>query len=1216
MPAIEELAERANLRAEPAVVDTGQSGRQIMSCGELGIQKKETMITMIERLMVGVVCLILMTALAGWGQDAEAAPDPIRLEAESAQVSAERAEVVEQDTFASKQGVSLKAGVASNVGEPDSAPDLVFSVQVAEPGRYWIRTHAATDEIGTEAMRVASGKHDSLMLMVSIDGSRPTSRVVFVPWSQPGSCVQHTGKFTFTGEEQEIAVWLPEGVRLDYLQVAPYVPPAVPDAAATYEPSVVPPDSRPRLWVNEESLPQVRASLEQGENAQVWARVRAEAEKPFEFSVRPNTEISHNASLERAAAAKAFVYLMTGERDRGLEAVDLTRTYLAAVQFGNILDITREIGRAIYSASLVYDWCYDLMTPEDRESIRTNLMRLADDMEIGWPPFRQFIVNGHGNEAQVNRDLLSMSIAIYDEDPEPYRYCSYRILEELVPMRRFEYQSPRHNQGVSYGPYRYGWDLHAALLFQRMTGEPVFDDNIGDVYKFWLYMRLPIGQMLRDGDGFSDGRQVNLGLTPLLNAACTGDPIIKGDAQRQGGTAGDQLLFLLLNDPGLAAEESLDALPLTIDFGPVLGAMVARTGWHLGANTSDVVVEMKGGGYHFGNHQHSDAGSFQIYYRGLQAVDLGQYHFYGTPYDMNFCKRSISHSMMLVVDPEETFRGTTSNDGGTRFNRSCPTTAEQTMSDPAFANGEKVSASFGPVAQRPFFSYFSVDLTSAYSEKIEEYVRTFCFLNLGNEQTPAALIVLDNVTAASPEFRKYWQINTLNPPEQTEDGVVLRNSALGLSGRVDVRMLRPEPEQRSVEILVGEEANSVFGTLFEAPRPEKPEGHGCRVMFSPETPQATDVFLTVMPMSDENAPELSVELEETPTTFALTLADRVVVLSKNGSLIDDSFEVSVPTGGEYQLLLTGLTPGDWCIESGDNAVEFNARVEPEENTAFFVVPGGDFTVRPEARPDAPEFQAPPDFMPPPAPALANRVFLNASLIDAPPTRDAETCLLLPATAILSTLGMEAAETDGALRVTVGDRTAIFRAGESEFSLEGHVFTMPAEVVRAQGEWFVPDSVLAAVAGLDLLRDDESGCAQLSQAQIAPRPEVLWIEPNTENDPQALRAMLTEIPGRKEYWAAEGQDVQFDVTLVRPMRLEGIGIQWHLGDARQAKFTLETSTDGVTWRKVFDGASSGTTDGVETYSFEPHEVEYVRFHGYGNTANLWNSLVHFRVIPAE
>ena len=62
--------------------------------------------------------------------------DPITLEAEAAQISADRAEVVAQETFPSKQGVSLKAGVSSNVGLPDTVPDLVFRVKVPQAGRY------------------------------------------------------------------------------------------------------------------------------------------------------------------------------------------------------------------------------------------------------------------------------------------------------------------------------------------------------------------------------------------------------------------------------------------------------------------------------------------------------------------------------------------------------------------------------------------------------------------------------------------------------------------------------------------------------------------------------------------------------------------------------------------------------------------------------------------------------------------------------------------------------------------------------------------------------------------------------------------------------------------------------------------------------------------------------------------------------------------------
>jgi len=104
---------------------------------------------------------------------------------------------------------------------------------------------------------------------------------------------------------------------------------------------------------------------------------------------------------------------------------------------------------AIYAAAEVYYWWCPLLADEEKEILFKNLMRLADDMEVGWPPFKQGILIGHGNEAQINRDLFSMSIAIYNENPLPYQYCAYRILEELVPMRKWEYQSPRHNQGVN-----------------------------------------------------------------------------------------------------------------------------------------------------------------------------------------------------------------------------------------------------------------------------------------------------------------------------------------------------------------------------------------------------------------------------------------------------------------------------------------------------------------------------------------------------------------------------------------------------------------------------------------------------------------------------------------------------------------------------------------------------------------------------------------------
>ena len=60
-----------------------------------------------------------------------------------------------------------------------------------------------------------------------------------------------------------------------------------------------------------------------------------------------------------------------------------------------------------------------------------------------------------------------MAIAIYDEDPEPYRLCAWRIFEEMVPAHNYEYRSGRHTQGSCYGTYRLSWDMYLAMIFRQ-----------------------------------------------------------------------------------------------------------------------------------------------------------------------------------------------------------------------------------------------------------------------------------------------------------------------------------------------------------------------------------------------------------------------------------------------------------------------------------------------------------------------------------------------------------------------------------------------------------------------------------------------------------------------------------------------------------------------------------------------------------------------------
>jgi len=85
-------------------------------------------------------------------------------------------------------------------------------------------------------------------------------------------------------------------------------------------------------------------------------------------------------------------------------------------------------------------------------------------------------------------------------------------------------------------------------------------------------------------------------------------------------------------------------------------------------------------------------------------------------------------------------------------------------------------------------------------------------------------------------------------------------------------------------------------------------------------------------------------------------ADGVILrnsdLGLSGRLIERALTLSVPAGRDYQVLLTGLAPGNWTIRGQDGRHRFNVRAEAGKNTALAVAPGGSHTVQPETIPGA------------------------------------------------------------------------------------------------------------------------------------------------------------------------------------------------------------------------------------------------------------------------
>ena len=71
--------------------------------------------------------------------------------------------------------------------------------------------------------------------------------------------------------------------------------------------------------------------------------------------------------------------------------------------------------------------------------------------------------------------------------------------------------------------------------------------------------------------------------------------------------------FLIMSNPDVATKP-VSELPLTRFFSSPYGSMIARTLWQEGMDSPAVVAEMKIVENQFNEHQHLDAGSFQIYY--------------------------------------------------------------------------------------------------------------------------------------------------------------------------------------------------------------------------------------------------------------------------------------------------------------------------------------------------------------------------------------------------------------------------------------------------------------------------------------------------------------------------------------------------------------------------------------------------------------------------
>ncbi|HEV7330899.1 MAG TPA: heparin/heparin-sulfate lyase HepB [Flavisolibacter sp.] len=735
----------------------------------------------------------------------------------------------------------------------------------------------------------------------------------------------------------------------------------------------VPPPEHPRLFLRSQHIPLLKKNIESPELKNIWQRMLdlSAIEKNFVLEKTPSPETGNfSQEIMKIAEANALVYLFTNDKQKGRKAISIMSAFLNDVVFPEKLDITRKVGETILTGAMVYDWCYNLLQKEEKEVFIQNFKRLAATMEIGFPPVKQGGVVGHGSEAQVMRDLLAAGIATYDEDKEMYTAAAEKFFTEMVPVRNYWYQSDMHHQGDSYGPYRFQWEMFATLIFDRMGFKDIFTKRQALIPYRWVYTRRPDGQLLRDGDSFL-APQTKLGTwwaSPfhlLLAGNYYKDPYLKHEFRKQdtlslGRYKIEDIWHILFVDPAVKPAPAHN-LPLTKYFGDPSGTMVARTAWDTGKNAATVVAEMKIGGIWFANHQHLDAGQFQIYHKGALAIDAGIYEgtkgAYGSDHDINFHKRTIAHNTILVHDPQEEFlwhSRKVANDGGQRFpnNGYEPVKAEYLFSK-GYRVAHVTAHRIGPDSIQPDFSYIKGDLTNAYTRKVTSFNRSFVFLNLKNDSLPAALVVFDKVTSANPKARKTWLLHSMEEPNIEGSTATIKRTEHGYSGKLINTTLLPSLNNVSIVKVGGPNREfEVNGTNYVQEvrnKANSEEAGAWRIEVSPKTAESTHHFLNVLQVSDskKETQPLIPHMVETQRQVGVLIGDRMIFFGKEEPALSGKLEITVTgkKGQKIKVLITDLKEGTWTLRKKGTAMVQKQQVSANNGTYYFEETPGSYILQ-------------------------------------------------------------------------------------------------------------------------------------------------------------------------------------------------------------------------------------------------------------------------------
>ncbi len=101
------------------------------------------------------------------------------------------------------------------------------------------------------------------------------------------------------------------------------------------------------------------------------------------------------------------------------------------------------------------------------------------------------------------------------------------------------------------------------------------------------------------------------------------------------------------------------------------------------------------------------------------------------------------------------------------------------------------------------------------------------------------------------------------------------------------------------------------------------------------------------------------------------------------------------------------------------------------------------------------------------------------------------------------------------------------------------------------------------------------------------------------------------------WSCETQGAYVTLELAEVSPVAYIGIAMYSGNERQSVVSVQISEDGSNFKEVVSRYQTSVTRNMEPISLGgTYNAKYIRFLGYGNTVNNWNSITELRVYAPQ